>query len=143
MTYTAEAYFKHDHSDKPIIVGTPEQMDAVIDALLAEPFDNSVAALYIRERPLNTAGVPDHELLIAVNGIDQVGALCYRGEVTSTAKGAASKYDDVVYYYMGSDRPFPRDSDLPLDTIRQAAREFLATGGERPSNLQWQDLSTP
>lgn len=135
---TVKAYFKHGHGAAPVRVSTPEEVDALIDALLKEPFDNSVVALYVEGR-LNKAGVPDHELLVAVNADDQVGALNYMGSAGSFfAKGATSKYEEAVYYYMGHDREFPRDSALPLDVVRQAAKEFLASGGERPEGVGWE-----
>lgn len=116
-------------------------MDALIDDLLSEPFDNSIAALYVQGRD-NKLGLPDHELQVAVNAQDNVGALRYMGgSGTYFAKGTTSRYDEVAYYYMGNDHGFPRDSDLPLDAVRAAAKEFLASGGERPQRVQWRDAT--
>jgi len=48
--------------------------------------------------------------------------------------------DEVTYYYMGSDRPFPRESELSLEVIRQAGKVFMASGGDRQSSGQWNEL---
>ncbi|MDX6241509.1 MAG: hypothetical protein QOG10_6333 [Kribbellaceae bacterium] len=132
-------YFKFDHGDAPVRISTPEQIDQFIDALMREPFENSVAAMYVDGRT-NDKGYTDHELLLAVNERDQVGALRYLGDNGSFyATGEMSRYDEVTYYYMGSDRGFPRDSDVPIDAIRQAAKDFLTYGGERPPSMRWSD----
>ncbi|MEU4198317.1 hypothetical protein AB0E69_40920 [Kribbella sp. NPDC026611] len=62
MSYTIEAYYRHGHGKDPVIITTPEQVDDLVDALLAGPFDNTIAALYLREQPKNAKGRPDHEL---------------------------------------------------------------------------------
>lgn len=140
MSYSVEAYYRHEHGDAPVVVHTPEQMDELIAALLNEPFDNSEAALYVRERPANERGYPDHEFRIAVDSEDKVGGLRYMGGGgTYFSKGALSKHEEISYCHMGSAHDYPRDSEISLDAVRQAAREFLTSGGERPTNVEWQD----
>ncbi|MGH3716269.1 MAG: Imm1 family immunity protein [Micromonosporaceae bacterium] len=140
---TVAAYFRHEHGEAPVRVSTPDEMDALIDELLEEPYDNSVAALYVEGRR-NEAAFPDHELLLAVSQEDSVGGLRYMGgDGAYTAKGSPSRYEEVMYYYMGHDREFPRDSELPLDVIRRAAKEFLTGGGDRPTCVEWADVDTP
>lgn len=139
MTYRAETYYLHEHGDHPLVVRTDDDIDALIDALMAESFDHSLANLYIVERPLNTAGVPDHEFGVAVDAEREVGGLWYLGAGGSWySLGARSDRDEVYYCYMGNDTGFPLDSEIPLNLIRQAAKEFLDTGGERPTCVSWQ-----
>lgn len=138
MAHTVEAYFRHEHGDHPVIVGTDEQMDDLIDQLLAEPFANSIAALYSLDRPLNPAGVPDHELCLAINAKAGVGALRYQGERVWFSQGTPSGRDEVFYLYMGNDTDFPHDSEISIGLLRQAAKEFLNRAGERPTCLAWQ-----
>jgi hypothetical protein len=52
-------------------------VETLVDGLLAGPFTHSLAKLYIRERPLNAAGVPDHELGAGVDAERGVGGLRY------------------------------------------------------------------
>lgn len=135
---TVQGLFTAAHGQAPVRITTAAEMDEFLDALLKEPFDNSVAALYVEGR-LNHHGVPDHELLLAVAAEDGVGGLWYTGPdgESLVAKGATSELDQVVYYYMGSEREFPRDSEVPLSNVRQAAHEFLVSGGELPSSASW------
>ncbi|WBQ03229.1 Imm1 family immunity protein [Kribbella sp. CA-293567] len=139
---TAKAYFKHGHGDDPVIAATDDDVDQLIDALVTESWENSVAAVYVDGR-LNSAGVPDHELLVAVDYEDKTrGALRYMGrDGVYLSKGISSEADTVLYYYMGSDREFPRGSLLALDDIRTAVKEFLASGADRPTSIKWQDLN--
>ena len=138
MGHQVEAYFRKGHGDHPVLVGTDEEMDALVDQLLAEPFANSIAALYSLDRPLNPAGVPDHELSLAVNAKAGVGGLRYQGDGVWFSHGAPSSRDEVFYLYMGNDTDFPHDSEIPIGLLRQAAKEFLNRGGERPTCVTWQ-----
>jgi hypothetical protein len=51
----------------------------------------------------------------------------------------------LVYDYAGQDREFPTDSQLLIDAIRTAVKEFLSSGGEGPTSIDresWpQDLA--
>lgn len=136
MKYSIAAYYT---SDKPTIITEPDQVGSFIADLLSAGYDNSIAKLHIRERPLNAAGFPDHMLRVAVNADDNVGGLAYIGpDAGGFSKGQLSKYDEVVYYYAGHDHEFPRDSEIPLTAVSEAVKEFLASGGERPTCVQWQ-----
>jgi hypothetical protein len=137
-----KAYYKHEHGEAPLRIQTPRDVDRLIDGLLAEDYSNSVAALYVEGR-LNAAGVPDHELLVAINNEDgAVGALRYMGSGgTYYSQGQAGSNKQATYYYTGSDREFPADSEIPIEQVRQALQEFLESGGQRPSSPQWSDRS--
>ena len=83
--------------------------------------------------------IPDHEFGVAVDAEDGVGSLWYLGDGdTWNSLGARSTRDEVFYCYMGNDRGFPIDSLISLDLVRQATKEFLATGGQRPTCVRWQ-----
>lgn len=140
MTHTAEAYFKRGHGADPVVLSTADEIDHLVDALVAEPWENSVAALYVCGR-LNEAGVPDHELLVAVDYDNKsMGALRYMGGGgTYFSKGSSTDGDSVLYYYMGSDREFPRDAALPIEDVRAAVKAFVASGGARPEAVEWRD----
>jgi Immunity protein Imm1 len=77
--------------------------------------------------------------MVAIDAEDHVGGLRYVGpRFGGFSKGQVSQYDEVVYYYLEHDHEFPRDSVIPVDDIRQAVKEFLASGGECPTCIQWQ-----
>lgn len=138
MEHTVEAYFRHGHGEHPVLVSTDDEMDALVDQLLAEPFENSIAACYSLDRPFNAAGVPDHELYLAVNAKAGVGSLSYTGERVWYSQGTPSNRDEVFYCYMGNDTDFPHDSEVSIGLLRQAAKEFLTNGGNRPTCVTWQ-----
>jgi Immunity protein Imm1 len=147
MTYTVNAYYKHEHGDQPVMITTSEDVDALVDALLQERLeDNSVAALYVQERPRLESGYPDHELRIAVNADTKVGGLRYAGSDGTSdgvwyARGKQSTRDEVWYCYMGNDEEFPRDSEISLDELRTGAKEFLESGGKRPQSVRWREAA--
>lgn len=116
--------------------------DAAVDAvhaLLVESVDNHTAALHHLNRPRNPAGVPDHELLVAVDPQTSTGALRYSGDGGSWySRGSSGKAGVILRYYAGSDNEFPADAELPLDLVRAATAEFLGNGGRRPAGVTWQ-----
>jgi hypothetical protein len=140
MDYHAQAQYRPVHGDEPEILSSPEDVDALVDRLLAEDFDHTIAALYLVERPLMPAGVPDHEFLLAVDPQLQVGALMFRDASGNWASlGSADGRTEVHYSLMGNDTAFPPYSDIPLDDVRCASKEFLASGGQRPASVRWQE----
>ena len=140
--HTVEAYY--DNTRGAVILHTTDDIDRLIDQLLTEPFDNSVAALYSKDRPLNPAGVPDHQFMIAVNAEDQVGTIRYTGEGwTWNPQGTRSRYEELYYCYMGNEIEFPRDAELTLDQVREAAHQFLTSRGARPTIVGWEHEPDP
>jgi hypothetical protein len=134
-----KAYYKHEHDAEPLRLETAADVDRLIDGLLSEDYSHSVAALYVEGR-INAAGAPDHELLVAVNNEDgDVGALRYMGGGGNYyTHGSNSADKEITYYYTGSDREFPADSEVPLAQIREAVKEFLVAS-ERPTVVEWQN----
>lgn len=61
---------------------------------------------------------------------------------TGTAATARAE-SEVLYYYMDSDAEYPVDAEIPLATVRQAAHEYLTTGGQRPTRVTWQVRESP
>jgi hypothetical protein len=138
MNYSARAYYLREHLSAPLIVDEGA-IDALLDALLTQSVSNSLLNLYIVERPLNDAGFPGHEFGVGVDAEREVGGLWYMGEGGSWyTLGSQSTREEVYYCYMNHDTSFPADSEISIDLIRQATKEFLASGGERPTCVQWQ-----
>src|SRR5262245_59571718 len=124
MTRGFETCYRPGQGDDPLVVRTDDEVDHLVDALLAEPYENSVAVCHHLDRPLSATGKPDHEFLVAVDREAGIGALCHRDRGIHFSQGGRSGDDNAVYYYMGSDREFPRDSDIPIDLLREAVKEF-------------------
>lgn len=140
MTTTVRAFYKN--GEGPVLIDTADDVDALIDAFLAEPFENSVIALYSTARPLMESGVPDHELRIAIYAEGKVGGIRYAGddgtdEGSWYVPGQTSQRDEVFYYYQGHDQGWPKDSEVSIEQVRQAVREFVEGAGTRPVGFDW------
>lgn len=140
MTNTVRAFYKN--GEGPVLIDTPDDVDALIDAVLAEPFENSVIALYSTARPLMESGVPDHELRIAIYAEGKVSGIRYAGddgkdEGSWYVPGGVSEREEAFYYYQGHDQGWPHDSEVSIEQARQAVREFVEQDGARPSGFEW------
>jgi hypothetical protein len=145
VSYTLEGYYLARHGDTPLILGQPAEVDAVLDAMQAAgDWNHSALELTCRELPLSASGLPNHNMLVGVDHQEPVGAIYYFGEdvddVYFTRSTHAAADDEVIYGYMGNERFFPRDSEVPIDLIRRAVKEFLATA-RRPTCVSWQPWS--
>ncbi|MEV7181637.1 Imm1 family immunity protein [Kitasatospora sp. NPDC093679] len=123
-------YRRADMHD-PVLVSTEEDVDGLIDALLAGPPFHDAAHLVSRARPMTWSGFPDHELHVGVNRDGQVGALMLSAPETGlvASVGAPGSRGDVVHHWT----EFPLDSEIPLSLVRSAVKEFLRTGGCVPT----------
>ncbi|TDD89288.1 hypothetical protein E1293_04950 [Actinomadura darangshiensis] len=120
------------------MLGTSEDVDAVINDLLAGSADQNMAEPHSLERSLLPSGFPDHELLVGVDSTHQVGALEFMdadGNVVS--HGLPGGRDVASYFIVGNEVEFPDHSEVPVDLVRRAVKEFLLSGGQRPTCVQW------
>ncbi|WP_443049937.1 Imm1 family immunity protein [Streptomyces sp. NBC_00287] len=134
-----QAYYRNEHGDDPILLQSPSDVDALIDDLLLIDPSRNLAALHSMERPLMPAGVPDHELLVGVDGEAQVGVLAFMDDGNWVSFDPSTSRGEVSYFIMGNITEFPSHSEIPLPFVRQAVKEFLSSGGQRPTCTQWQE----
>ncbi|GIG68046.1 Imm1 family immunity protein [Phytomonospora endophytica] len=129
-----KAYFRPGHRDEPAVASTDAELDALLDELMREGFDRSIAVLSVAE-----PGDGGYRALhVAVDPEGDVGALIYIDSTDAWySKGTTSEREELFYCYYGEDRDFPRDAELTLATVRAAAAEFLHTG-LRPTLADWQ-----
>jgi hypothetical protein len=134
---SVRAYFRPGHSDSPLIAATVEELDRIIDDLLVQPYEFSMANLYIAGHESEN---PIVELSVGLDPDRGVGGLQYLhgDDGRWFSKGQTSTYDEVVYCYYGNGCAYPRDSEIPVDAVRAAVAEFLATDGQRPKTVTWQ-----
>ncbi|GAA2697468.1 Imm1 family immunity protein [Actinoplanes palleronii] len=141
--FKAEARYRTEHAERPILLETAESIDLLVDALLNGPDDHNLAQLHSLNRPLLPAyGDPDHELLVGVDSVLGFGALAWMdadGNQVTLGSGEGLAQAEM-YFIMGHRREFPEKSSVPLDLIRQAVKEFLLSGGKRPTCVEWQKL---
>ena len=139
MTVHVEAFYLPDQQS-PKILSSSGEIDAMIDQLLDLTILNSIAALYVVERPRLPSGGVDHELMVAVDQDRKTGALKFMDATGNwVTLGSSENQNDVRLYYLhANETEFPPDSGIPLPVVRQAAKEFLASGGQRPTCVRWQ-----
>ena len=117
---------------EPTTVATTAELDAVLDRLAAEAS--------LDAPPLIALDMPDQQRSMLVGLRGPVGVLNFVD--FSTGRGSASKADTngaqtPPYFYCGEWTAVPADAELPIEVVRQAARDFLDTG-ERPNSVTWQ-----
>jgi hypothetical protein len=127
--------------DGGVDLKTDEDVDNLIDAVLAQDFEYSVIHLHAEGR-VNDAGFPNHHFSVGIDNEDgQVGSLFYWGpqyEGMFYAPGKRSKRPQGVFYcYQGHGEAWPQDAELPVDQIRQVVKEFVAINGDRPTSIEW------
>jgi hypothetical protein len=139
MAYHVEAYYLAGQKS-PEILSSPEDIDTLVDQLLSLTFLNSIAAVYLVERPRLESGAVDHEFSLAVDRDHKTGALKFMDATGNwVTRGPEEDRSEIRFYYIqGNETEFAPDSGIPLSLVRQAGKEFLASGGQRPTCVQWQ-----
>ncbi|UWE13590.1 Imm1 family immunity protein [Actinacidiphila bryophytorum] len=137
MNNRVQAYYRNEHGEDPVLLQGASDVDALIDVLLASRPSENLAALHSLARPLMPAGVPDHELLVGANGDRLVGVLAFMDDGNFVSLDSSKEEGSVFYSIMGSATEFPVDSEVPIDLVREAVKEFLSSGGRRPNCVQW------
>ncbi|GGT40139.1 Imm1 family immunity protein [Streptomyces atratus] len=141
MTHSrVHAYYREQHADEPSVVRTPQDVDALIDALATGLEFANLAVLHSAERESLPSGFPDHEFMVGADGERQVGVLSFMDEKNYVSLGSSgSNGSTVVYHVAGNPTEFPATAEVPLALVRQATKEFLSSGGRRPMCVQWQE----
>ncbi|WP_406100932.1 Imm1 family immunity protein [Streptomyces sp. NBC_01003] len=133
-----EAYYRNEHGDAPVMLRSPEEVDSLIGELLGSDCSENMAVLHSLERPLMPVGVPDHELMVGVNGDLQVGVLSFMDDGNFVSLGPDDGRGEVSYSIMGNMTEFPERSEISISLVRQAVKEFLSSSGKRPACVEWQ-----
>lgn len=136
--HRAEAYYRREHADDRPKLHSEEDVDALIEDLLTGPAYHNMAELHSLDRPLLPSGFPDHELLVGVDAQLQVGVLEFMDDGNFVTLGPPSDRGEVSYYIAGNPTEFPNRSEVSIDLIRRAVKEFLTSGGKRPTCVEWQ-----
>lgn len=124
------AYFD-GHTATGVEVKTPEQLDDVLAKVeAAGPWQ---AAHLIAGDP------PGNVLTIGLN--EDRGVVRFATSRTEVFSKNPDPYPlpegDEVFYQVGTAEVFcPDDAEVPRDAVLKAAREFLESGGEQPSDLE-------
>ena len=135
-----KAFYLQQHADSPVLLSTERDVDSLIDVLLEGSEWENAAELHSLDRNLLPSGFPDHEFLVGVNRERYVGVVSYMDEKNFVSLGSsADSGEDVSYFIAGNPTEFPLSSEIPLEHVRRAVKEFLSSGGVRPECIQWQE----
>lgn len=140
MRHRIKVRYRREHLREQAALSTAEDVDAMIDWLFLSPVDENMAQVHSTERQLLPSGVPDHELMVGVNGSRLVGVLAFMGDgglAFTLGSPEEERCEQVAYWEIGHRREFPDHSEIPVDLVRQAVKEFLFFGGQRPECVQW------
>ncbi|MEU6155155.1 Imm1 family immunity protein [Actinosynnema sp. NPDC047251] len=132
-------YYLYEHGDIPVTLSTVDEVDALLDRVRVE---SPPAAPMLMD--VHLSGDPYAQGLDVGVAVDR-GVIRYSGRewphgVVSTGDGSADG-EPRSYFYMGHGREFPANSEVPIDVIRKAVKEFMESNGARPTCVRWQDAS--
>lgn len=136
--FRVEARYQREHGESPAVLTALEEVDALIDWLLAAPASHRLAQLHSIQRQRLPSGWPDHELLVGVDHGLGVGALEFydhRGNLVTV--GRAGSRAEVGYCIMGHLTEFPPHCEVSVDLIRKPVKEFCTSGGMLPTCVYW------
>lgn len=116
--------------DPAIVVGSPAELDALVDRVLDETSGNDVSAMM----QVGIRGHTGYPVLEVGLGRTK-GFITYHASDSGSTQGDGDVHEVVEYVYMGNLSDVDASSEVPLAVVRQGLHEFLATG-ERPSVIR-------
>ncbi|NEB94074.1 Imm1 family immunity protein [Streptomyces bauhiniae] len=139
MLKGAEAVFAKEHSGAPLLLASGEAVDRMIDALMGGHPHGEMAKVTSLDRETFPSGEPDHEFLVGVDPDGKVGIVCFAdAEASFVPKGVAAR-KEVTYMLLTYPRDFLESPEIPIDLVRRATKEFVHSGGLRPTCIEWQE----
>lgn len=127
-----------EDSDQPTFVRTQDELASLRAA--ASTLDYPVVLEML------DAGDP-HRVILDAGFHGDRGVLFYSGGehregfYSKNPASEAPTQERRLYYYMSNDREFPASAEYPADVVWQACEEFMASGGRRPTVVEWQPRS--
>ncbi|MER5604335.1 Imm1 family immunity protein [Streptomyces sp. NPDC002265] len=140
MLRGTEAWFTEQHRGAPVLLDSAHAIEAMIDALIAADPLRTTAQLISLDRQRLSSGWPDHEFLVGVGAGGQFGILCYStGDEGALIPDGAPTAPVATYMLNTYPREFLEPTEVPIDLVREAVKEFVLSGGRRPTCLEWRE----
>ncbi|SER19649.1 Imm1 family immunity protein [Actinokineospora terrae] len=140
---TLLAHYSPDDADG-VVLATERDVDAFIERLHRDSLRyraRLLAQLYVEDDDSDTApeiglGIDHHQALLSYSGHGFDGIW-----VSTDGNGRPADEHELTFDFMGNLTEFPAHALLPLDRIRIALYDLLATNGQRPTTLDWAPLA--
>ncbi|WP_312865994.1 Imm1 family immunity protein [Saccharothrix violaceirubra] len=130
-------YCLYEHGDTPVTVSTVDEADALIGLVRVESPSAAPVLLDVHLSGDPYAQGSDVGITVDRGVIRYSGPEWPHGVVS--AGNASTDGEPRSYFYMGHGREFPANSEVPIDVVRQAVKEFMESSGARPTCVRWQD----
>ncbi|MEV7783485.1 Imm1 family immunity protein [Kitasatospora sp. NPDC088351] len=150
MVLRAELRYRPDRIRRPDHLNSLEEVDTLIDELLEGPANENLAQIIHLDRErikpripgyeFIETEIPDHDFQVGADKELQVGVLLFidRSGNFVTA-GPPESRNAPEYYLAGHWTKFPDQTEISIDLARAAVKEFLASGGQRPTCVSWKN----
>lgn len=134
------AYFS-GHTKEPVNVATAAELEAVLDAA-TKAGTLQLVLLLVDDDPRKPS------LYAGLSGVRGVLRHSSPGLPVSYSNNSGTPYElpewgEVVYYLDRTDFTFPENAEIPAESTRKAAHQFLVTNGERPQCVDWTISEAP
>lgn len=140
MLRGTEAWFTEEHQGAPLLLDSAQAVDAMMDALIAAGPLRNAAQLISLDRRMLSPGWPDHEFLVGVGAGGTFGILSYNtGDEGALIPAGAPTAPVATYMLNTYPREFLEPTEVPIDLVREAVKEFVLSGGRRPTCLEWRE----
>ncbi|MFI0967276.1 Imm1 family immunity protein [Streptomyces sp. NPDC021080] len=133
-----EVQFESEHGRTVEVLRSADDVDSFIDSLLNGPYDQNCAVVYSLDRPTLPSGYRDHELAVGTGKVARMGALAFTEDDGFASKGSIDR-GILEYMLLGHVREFVPGSEIPVELVRRAVKEFLENGGRLPACIEWKD----
>ena len=135
MVATMMAWYEPGQTE-PLPLGSPAEVDGLVDRMLVEASESDVGLLAQVERQDDDGwAVLQVGVRSSVRGF--VGYMGPDGSVLSA--GGATSPEPVAYDYMNHEREVSSAAEISLAVVRLALQDFVASGGARPGGVTWQE----
>ncbi|MFG2919710.1 Imm1 family immunity protein [Kitasatospora sp. NPDC048298] len=140
MATRAELRYRDGRIVEPDYLNSVDEVDSLIDELLTGPAHENLAQIIHLDRPLMRPEWPDHELLIGVDRAVNLGVVAFTdSEGSVISAGSPETRAAPVYYLAGHWTELSDQVEIPIDIVRNALKEFLISGGKRPTCVPWKE----
>ncbi|WP_370964782.1 Imm1 family immunity protein [Amycolatopsis sp. cg9] len=129
------AWFEPGQAE-PLVLAEQADVDALLDTMIREASGQDIPVIAEINRQ-DADGWAVLHVGVRPAGGGFISHVSPAGSVISTSGSTSPEL--VSYDYMNNEREIPRHAEVPLEIVRQAARDFVRSNGDRPAGVTWAD----